>query len=439
MTISADDGVNSAASATFTITIRNTPPVITDPGDKSYEQGESITGFNITVVDSGDSPTVTVSGLPGGLSYVSGQVSGLIDSNVTARDYTVTISADDGVNPVVSATFTITVTPNNPPVITNPGNKSYKQGETITPFNVTVTDSEDTPTVTLSGLPSGLSYRAGQVSGSINSNAAARDYTVTISANDEVNPAVSATFVITIARNNPPVITNPGNKSYERSETITGFNIMVIDAEDRPTVTLSGLPSGLSYTSGRVSGTISSVARDYVVTIFANDGVNPAVSSTFTITVTPRAWPVDNAEGDWSVRTGTDSLTKMEQVRALLRPRGSTGIIDEYFVVRCGYDEDGEVEALVRFDSKLAEEWYRLEVRYRFDDNPIEAERWGLSTNYYALFAQSPIEFIWQMMHSQELVIREEGGQTLIFDVSGLANALYPHRDKCNWIEPWHN
>ena len=48
----------------------NAPPVITDPGDKSYEQGETITSFGITVTDAdGDTVSVTLSGLPSGLSY----------------------------------------------------------------------------------------------------------------------------------------------------------------------------------------------------------------------------------------------------------------------------------------------------------------------------------------------------------------------------------
>ena len=288
VTVSADDGVNPVVSATFTITVTsNNPPVITNPGDKNYEQGETITRFNITVVDSGDRPTVTVSGLPVGLSYISGRVSGTIDSNATAKDYVVTVSADDGVNPVVSATFTITVTPNNPPVITNPGNKSYEQGESISGFNITVTDAEDSPTVTVSGLPVGLSYISGRVSGTIDSNATAKDYVVTVSADDGVNPVVSATFTITVTPNNPPVITNPGNKNYHQGETISAFDIKVTDAEDTPTVRLSGLPAGLSYQSGQVVGTISSQAsaRDYRITISANDGVHTTVSTTFTIAV----------------------------------------------------------------------------------------------------------------------------------------------------------
>ena len=83
-------------------------------------------------------PTVILSGLPPGLVYESDEVSGIVSSDVAVGDYVVTISADDGSNPAVSATFTIAVTPNTPPTITNPGGRSYYRGESITAFVATV-------------------------------------------------------------------------------------------------------------------------------------------------------------------------------------------------------------------------------------------------------------------------------------------------------------
>ena len=132
MTITANDGVNADVTETFTVTVTDESfaPVIADPGDKTYAQGASITAFDITVTDAdGDTPTVTVTGLPSGLSYASGQVSGTVAADATVQDYTVTIRADDGVNADVTETFTITVTDVNfAPVITAPGDKTYAQG-----------------------------------------------------------------------------------------------------------------------------------------------------------------------------------------------------------------------------------------------------------------------------------------------------------------------
>ena len=116
----------------------------------------------------------------------------------------ITYSLDFGkVIPSPTPVPTPTPIPNTPPVITIPGDKSYYQGESITAFDITVTDAEDTPSVSLSSLPLGLVYESGQVRGTISSDAAVGDHAVTISANDGSNPAVSATFTITVTNPTP--------------------------------------------------------------------------------------------------------------------------------------------------------------------------------------------------------------------------------------------
>ena len=345
-TITANDGVNPDVTATFTITVTatgeqppaqpepppaNSAPAITNPGDKSYRQGDAITAFDITVTDTdaGDTVTVSVSGLPAGLAYSAstGQVSGTVDAAAVVKDYTATITANDGVNEAVTDTFTVSVaaaestgvlpgvvTPgNSAPVITNPGDKSYRQGDAITAFDITVTDTDagDTVTVSVSGLPTGLSYSAstGQVSGTVDAAAVVKDYTATITANDGVNDAVTDTFTVSVAAaestgilpgvvtpgNSAPVITNPGDKLYTKGRAINAFAIVVTDADagDTVTVSVSGLPGGLAYSAsaGEVSGTVATnaVAKDYTVTITANDGVNEAVTDTFTVSVAAEA------------------------------------------------------------------------------------------------------------------------------------------------------
>ena len=282
----------AAVAASPTNADANAAPVITDPGDKSYTQAESITAFAITVTDAdGETPTVTVTGLPSGLSYADGQVSGTVAANAAVKDHTVTITAKDESNPNVTETFTITVTDVNfSPAITDPGDKTYAQGEAITAFDITVTDADgETPTVTVTGLPPGLSYASGQVSGTVAANAAAQDHTVTITARDGTNPDVTETFTITVTDVNfAPAITDPGDKSYTQGESITAFGITVTDPDgETPTVTVTGLPSGLSYASGQVSGTVSgsAAAQDHTVTITANDGTNADVTETFTVSV----------------------------------------------------------------------------------------------------------------------------------------------------------
>ena len=47
---------------------------------------------------------------------------------------------------------------NAAPIIINPDGQTYSIGDTIEPLTITVTDAEDTPTVTVTGLPNGLTF-----------------------------------------------------------------------------------------------------------------------------------------------------------------------------------------------------------------------------------------------------------------------------------------
>ena len=119
--LDADGNADAAVDATVSVTIGvtdvdesvaepNGPPSVTAPADKEYRQGETIASFAIAVTDpDGDAVSVSLSGLPGGLSYSGGKVSGTVSSDATAATYTVTITASDGVNAAVTAEFDIEV------------------------------------------------------------------------------------------------------------------------------------------------------------------------------------------------------------------------------------------------------------------------------------------------------------------------------------------
>ena len=238
VTIAAQDNHHlDVVEATFVITVNaaaNAWPVITNPGNKTYQQGAAITAFDIEVSDAdGDTVTVGVTGLPPGLSYSSatGQVSGTVSATAGTRFYYPEITANDGHHTTpAKAEFQIRVA--GPPGISNPGDQTYNQGQPIPAFDITVTDPDDDPvTVGVTGLPPGLSYSTttGQVSGTVATDAAVKDYTATITASDGTTE-VSETFTITVnappgtgtpqpVSNRQPVITDPGDKTYARGRS----------------------------------------------------------------------------------------------------------------------------------------------------------------------------------------------------------------------------
>ena len=298
-----DSSGNGNAAASKSVPVQayvapNRQPILAVPADRSFSQGEAVTAFDIEVTDPDEDPlTVSVSGLPSGLAYsaATGQVSGTVAADAAARDYTATITADDGHTAAVTATFTVTVTrANRPPVLTAPDDRSYRRGETIAAFGITVSDPDgDTPTVSVTGLPAGLAYSAAteKVSGTVAADAAVKAHPAAVTATDGRGGEASAAFTITVTEaNRPPVITGPGDKSYRRGERIAPFAIVVSDADgDSPTVGVTGLPSGLTWSAatGKVSGSVAptAAAQAHTVTVTANDGKAPEVSATFTVTV----------------------------------------------------------------------------------------------------------------------------------------------------------
>lgn len=309
-TITADDGHTAAVTATFTVTVNrgNRPPVVTAPADRSYERGEAVAAFGIAVSDpDGDTPTVSVSGLPAGLAYsaATGQVTGTVAADAAVKAHLATVTANDGRGGESRAAFTVTVTEaNRAPVITAPGDKSYRRGERVTPFAIVVSDADgDSPTVEVTGLPSGLAWSAatGKVSGAVAPAAAVQAHTVTVTANDGKAPEVSATFTVTVRLpNRAPKITVPDAATWAQGETIAAVSVSATDADgDDLSLAVTGLPAGLacaspSASSGAASctlgGTVApdAVAKAYTAKATASDGWDE-VRATFTITVTEAA------------------------------------------------------------------------------------------------------------------------------------------------------
>ena len=183
---------------------------------------------------------------------------------------------------------------NQSPVITHPGNKRYQRGDTIDSFRIVATDPDDGDTATVTavtGLPDGLTWSQGMVSGTVAMNADERSYPVKITATDGT-AEVSRSFTITIGTvtilNNPPQLDPLTNRSYPTGTAIVPFAITATDddREDTVTITVTGLPDGLMWSRGMVSGT-PTMAGAYPIVVVASDGtVADNDTGNFTITIT---------------------------------------------------------------------------------------------------------------------------------------------------------
>jgi hypothetical protein len=98
VTVTVADAL-STSSLPFTLLVSNPPPVVTNPGDQSNNEG-SVVALQIEAGDpDGDPLTFSATGLPANLTIntTTGQIAGTIDPTASAGSpYTVTVAVSDG-------------------------------------------------------------------------------------------------------------------------------------------------------------------------------------------------------------------------------------------------------------------------------------------------------------------------------------------------------
>ncbi len=250
----------------------NAAPTVFDPGDQTNAEGDSVS-LTITASDPDPSDTWTFSadGLPTDLSINlnTGEISGTLTANAsTGSPYSVEVTAtDDGMPPLSgSTTFTWTVTDvNHVPVVTNPGNQSSLEQETVN-LQIVASDPDSGDTLTYddnSTLPPGLSINmlSGLISGTISLGAGSNSpYHVQITVQDDGDPVQSkmVSFDWDVSQNYPPNVTNPNDQVGYVGEQVS-LQIMAVDPNGEDlTFSATGLPPGLSIDedTGLIGGVI---------------------------------------------------------------------------------------------------------------------------------------------------------------------------------------
>ncbi|MDE2906819.1 MAG: putative Ig domain-containing protein, partial [Acidobacteriota bacterium] len=341
----------------------NRPPVITAPDDKTYDQGETISAFDIEVTDAdGDTVTVTVEGLPSGLSYTNGRVHGTVAADAATEDYTVTIQADDGVNAAVTETFTITVSEPVAPTATTAAvtieDASADEGDSIT-FTVTLDEA----------VAGGLTVTPSFTDGTATKGADYTEYTSALSFTGTAGE--TRTFSVSTVEDS----VEEGDETFTVSLAVSGTTATVtatdtatgrIADDDLTPVVLRADPARVTETTGATTvtvtaalggGTLASQPTAVDVTVGAPDdtaesGTDYTASpASFTITI-----PAGSAEGSSTFTLGpvNDTLIETDETLAVNGDSGSRQVTGT--TVTLEDDDTAEAHLVVRMDPDVISE-----------------------------------------------------------------------------------
>ena len=207
---------------------------------------------------------------------------------------------------------------NNPPSLTDPGNRTVNELSPLT-FTLSATDPDAGQTITYSmdaGSPAGATINGstGAFAWTPTEAQGPGSFPVTFRATDNGAPPANAARPITITVNEvnvAPVVTNPGNKVTNELAPLT-FTVTATDA-DLPANTIAwsldaGAPAGATIGAGTGAfawtPTEAQGPGTFPVTIRATDNGSPVLSGTAAITITVNevnVAPVLNAIGPKSV------------------------------------------------------------------------------------------------------------------------------------------
>ena len=275
--ITAWNDVSPVATQTFIIDVR-IALTITSIAPTTATVGLP---YSYSIMATGDpNPSLSVSGLPTWLVFDGVEtISGTPEIGDVGLSGIITVTASNGIAPDSVQTFTIDVY--IAPTITSTPSTTATVG-IIFSYSLTTTGNP-LPTVSVSGLPAWLSYNSGTQTISGTPTTSGMTGMITVNTSNGVGSDATQTFTINVLQ--PPSITS----TAVRTAAVGTAYSYVITAlgTPMPTVTVSGLPSWLSYNSGTqtVSGTPTVSSTSSTITVTASNGIEPNAVQTFTITV----------------------------------------------------------------------------------------------------------------------------------------------------------
>ena len=192
------------------------------PTNVTYVQQVQKSGTTLTLSHSGGSTSDTISSLPSGTVVVdiTGTILSSVSNNTTLTDSAM-VTAFPPLDPasVMTGSTTTTAYTFGPISVTNPGNKTNTEGDSVS-FSISATDSTGgTKKYAADNLPPGLSINpgTGSITGTVAVGASADSpYTTTVFVSDGTYSG-QTTFTWTIS--SPIALTNPGSQSNAEGDS----------------------------------------------------------------------------------------------------------------------------------------------------------------------------------------------------------------------------
>ncbi|WP_441866182.1 HYR domain-containing protein [Phaeovulum sp. W22_SRMD_FR3] len=312
-----DTALNAATQASFTVTVSDAErPVLTAPSAQvaNTDPGVSTASVNVTSLGS------VSDNVDGGLAITyrvgSTVLSGAYDFPLGVT--TVTMDATDtALNAATQASFTVTVSDAEVPVLTAPSAQSVSTDAGVNTASLDVTSLGSVSDNVDSGLA--ITYKVGStvLSGAYDFPLGVT--TVTMDATDTaLNAATQVSFTVTVSDAEVPVLTAPSAQSVS---TDAGVSTASLDVTSLGSVS-DNVDSGLAITY-KVGSTVLSGAYDFplgvtTVTMDTTDtALNAATQVSFTVTVSDAGIPVLTAPANQTANTDPGVSTAALDVTSL--------------------------------------------------------------------------------------------------------------------------
>jgi hypothetical protein len=277
------------------------PSVSAVASNLNSTQGETLNNVSVVIATDPDGLVVNYSatGLPTGLTMDAN--TGLVSGTPTVIDtFNVVVTVTDNGSPAETAStqpfnWVIEAAPleNVAPTVTAISDQVGTVGGVVTDLQVVTANDSDGQIASYSavGLPDGLTMdtNTGLVSGTYSTAGA---FNVTVTVTDDGSPVETAlaTFNWSVsAANQPPTMDAISDVNAIEGQAITAITLSGTDDGSITGFTVSGLPAGLTHSSGVISGTPqpgTAANSPYTVSVVAtDDGGLQSAPATFQITV----------------------------------------------------------------------------------------------------------------------------------------------------------